>query len=378
MDRDNLDDSSTSPIHTRIVRASSFHQEGQEQGAIEDSDDDFSDPEDTQTLQLPTTASKAQPFSTEQDRAKLWLEITDPAKNYKTLEDFKTEYEERLKRCCGPDGNDKNKTILHWLPSQLWDGAISQNHLEWLVATVVACNPRIISQRTNDAQKNNCLHVALEQKRFALVRLICQHTLGHSLDAFAVREALSQGNQYKENPLHMAIRQDEPDLSLIQFLVESADKEAISMQRLGRGYGDGTEDSNTTLHDLVHIDRVSKGGYMKVLAQTVEKCPEALKISNRAKETPYLFHISTRNRNDRRWADLEFSKVGSSTARQSKKGKKGGGSASLGSEDKDLEKVRIAKVGSYLLDQCCSRFSYEEACICLYGDSEFLIYNSIC
>lgn len=366
-DQERSQEPPTFSVPITVTRTSSFHQDGQEQWAVEeDSEEDFSDPEDTRQPS-PATTSTAQYLTAEQERANIWRDVTNPERSYEDLAEFKAEYEERLRRCCGPDGNDKNKNILHWLPSQLWEGSISPDHLEWLVSTIIACNPLIILQRTNDVQKSNCLHVALEAKRFVLVRLICQQSLEHSAASLAVRETISQGNEYKENSLHMAIRQDEPDLSLIQFLVENADKEAISMQRRRRTLGDETEDLNTPLHDLVHIDRVFKGGHMKVLAQMVEKCPGALKISNRAKETPFQFHLSTRNRKNGDWADLEFLKPNSAATRRSKKG-----AFPTASENTDPDKIRVAKVGSYLLDQCCSQFTYEEACICLYGDSKIL------
>ncbi|KAL1882838.1 hypothetical protein Daus18300_000476 [Diaporthe australafricana] len=358
--------SPTSSVPIRVPRASSFYQDGQEQWDFEGgSEENFSDPEDTRQPS-PAITSTAQSLTIEQERANIWRDITEKGKSYDSLENFKAIYEERLRRCCGPDGKDKNKTILHWLPSHLWEDHVSPNHLEWLVSTIIAFNPLIICEQTNDTQKLNCLHVALEAKRVILVRLICEQSLKHSAESLLVRQTISQGNDHKENSLHMAIRQEEPDLSLIQFLVENADKNAISMQRLGRDLENETEDLNTPLHDLVHIDRVLEVGYMKVLAQMVKKCPEALKISNGAKETPFLFHVATRFKKNNNWAGLEFLKPNSSATQRSKKG-----AYPTAPEDTSQEMVKIAKVGSYLLDQCCSQFPYEEACICLYGDKKF-------
>lgn len=374
-DQERSQGSPTPSIAIRLAHERNFGEDGQDQWAAEDDSEDefseFSDPEDTRQPR-PANTSAAQCLTTEQERANIMRDIIDPDKRCESLEDFKAKYEERLRQCCGPDENDKGKTIFHWLPSKLWESMMSELQLEWLVSTVIACNPLIIRLRTNDVQKSNCLHVALEAKSPVLARLICEQSLKHPSASSAVREAISQGNEYKENSLHMAILQDEPNLKLIQILVENADKGAISMQRYGRTLGDKTENMNTPLHDLVHVDRVFNVGYMKVLIQTVEKCLEALKISNQAKETPFQFHISTRNRRDGEWAGLEFLKPKSSATRR---GKKADSSTAL---DGGNLKDRVVLVGSYLLDQCCSQFPYEEACICLYGDSKILTPFFIC
>lgn len=364
--------SPTSSGAIRVTRTQSFGRDGQDPWAAEEySEEDFSDPEDT-PQPSPANINTAQSLTADQERTNIMRDIIDPNKYCKNLEDFKARYEERLRRHCGPDENDKNRTIFHWLPSKLWEGMMSEDQLEWLVTTVIACNPLIIRQRTNDVEKSNCLHVALEAKRPVLARLICEQSLGHPKASLAVREVISQGNEYKENPLHLAILQDEPNFKLIQILVENSTKEAISMQRHGRTLGNKTENLNTPLHDLVHVDRVFNGGYMKVLMKTVEKDPEALSVSNEAGETPFQFHISTRNRRNGQWAGLEFAKPKSSAARR---GKKGDSTTALEMENSE---DRIVLVGSYLLDQCCSQLSYEEACTCLYGDSKISKSGLVC
>ncbi|KAF4467897.1 subtilisin [Fusarium albosuccineum] len=336
----------------------SYHLEGMvgpEGNSDEDSEPD-SDPDDAraqdQEAEAQDTTDNQREPTIEEDREALLEELGKSS--WADLEAFKAAHGGRIKRCYMADKRDQNRTILHWLLSlKLLTNPVVEKNLIWLVETVVAYDSKIVAQITGDGQKVNCLHLAVQHKlRLELVGCLCQKS-----DPESLREAISQGNYYDQSCLHLAIALVPPNLSVIMQLLEKADCTVIAKKRRCLSQDDKPEDGNTVLHDFVHINRCFERGYLKTLKRLIQECPEALKISNSAKETPFQFHLATRDKRYPEWAGLEFS------SKHDKPAEKGGAGGA--------KREAAAKVGRLLLSEVFSQATYEDACTCIYGEKHF-------
>lgn len=302
-----------------------------------------SDPEKPVLRQIAKDHQQAP--SKEQDRESLLRELGQFS--FTTLEEYKAANAERLKRCYMADERDQNRNILHWLSVHLPSNPTDDENtsLHWLVTTVVELEPKIVTMVATDSQKANCLQTAIEHARFDLIE-----SLFKTSDDEALRVAISQGNHCNETCLHLAVRLGPPGVGLTLQLLENAHPKAILKQRKYRFEDDKPNHGNTVLHDFVHINVCFVKGYMKTLRRFIQLCPEALMVSNAAKESPFQFHIATRNKVYPDWQGLEFSPR---------------------TERHDKKKEAAAKVGRLLLDEAFSQSTWEDACGCVYGESEF-------
>lgn len=328
------------------------------QGADPDTD---SNPEDEEGPAQDTGDNPRGP-PVEVEREALLKDLGHPS--WENFESFKAAHEERVRRCFMADKSDQNITILHWLALKLLPNSITEQHLNWLVEMVVAYDPNIITHITGDSQKANCLHLAVQQRRFNLVVCLCQKG-----NAEVLREAISQGNHCDETCLHSAIKLNPPNLVMTMQLLEKADRKVIAKQRSCKTLDDKAEHLNTVLHDFVHIDRCFGKGYIKILKLLLQKCPEAMKVQNSAKETPFQFHLATRDKKNPEWVGLEFSTGQPKIAGQGMQNVNQGGTV-------DKQTDTVAKVGQLLLSEAFSQSTYEDACICLYGESKSSLYYS--
>uniref|UniRef100_A0A4E9DRG0 Peptidase S8/S53 domain-containing protein n=1 Tax=Gibberella zeae TaxID=5518 RepID=A0A4E9DRG0_GIBZA len=302
-----------------------------------------SDPEKPVLRQIAKDHQQAP--SKEQDRESLLRELGQFS--FTTLEEYKAANAERLKRCYMADERDQNRNILHWLSVHLPSNPTDDENtsLHWLVTTVVELEPKIVTMVATDSQKANCLQTAIEHARFDLIE-----SLFKTSDDEALRVAISQGNHCNETCLHLAVRLGPPGVGLTLQLLENAHPKAILKQRKYRFEDDKPNHGNTVLHDFVHINVCFVKGYMKTLRRFIQLCPEALKVSNAAKESPFQFHIATRNKVYPDWQGLEFSPR---------------------TERHDKKKEAAAKVGRLLLDEAFSQSTWEDACGCVYGEKTF-------
>ncbi|ESU15292.1 hypothetical protein FGSG_08102 [Fusarium graminearum PH-1] len=302
-----------------------------------------SDPEKPVLRQIAKDHQQAP--SKEQDRESLLRELGQFS--FTTLEEYKAANAERLKRCYMADERDQNRNILHWLSVHLPSNPTDDENtsLHWLVTTVVELEPKIVTMVATDSQKANCLQTAIEHARFDLIE-----SLFKTSDDEALRVAISQGNHCNETCLHLAVRLGPPGVGLTLQLLENAHPKAILKQRKYRFEDDKPNHGNTVLHDFVHINVCFVKGYMKTLRRFIQLCPEALMVSNAAKESPFQFHIATRNKVYPDWQGLEFSPR---------------------TERHDKKKEAAAKVGRLLLDEAFSQSTWEDACGCVYGEKTF-------
>jgi hypothetical protein len=279
--------------------------------------------------------------------------------SWDNYENFKAAHAKRVERCYEADKADQNRTILHWLALKSSPTSITQQNLDWLVELALAYDSNIITQVSGDSEAN-CLHVAVQEKRADLVRSVCQKG-----NAKAVEEAITQGNHSQETCLHLAVKLHPPDLLLVkQLLAKCTEKpKAIIKQRSSKN---PAENLNTVLHDFVHIDQCFEQGYINTLRSITEFCPEAMKVQNAAKETPFQFHLATRDKQYPEWKDLEFSPVQPKTATRNLQNGDQGGAAEKQRDIKDI----AARVGRQLLDESFSQSPYKDAVACLYGESK--------
>ncbi|PTD02147.1 hypothetical protein FCULG_00012136 [Fusarium culmorum] len=269
----------------------------------------------------------------EQDRESLLRELGQSS--FTTLEQYKAANAERLKRCYMADERDQNRNILHWLSVHLPSNPTDDENasLHWLVRTVVELEPKIVTMVATDSQKTNCLQTAIEHARFDLIE-----SLFKTSDDEALRVAISQGNHCNETCLHLAVRLGPSGVGLALQLLENAHPKAILKQRTCR-----FEDDKPN-HGILSCTTLF------ILMRFIQLCPEALKVSNAAKESPFQFHISTRKKVYPDWQGLEFSPR---------------------NERYDKKKEAAAKVGRLLLDEAFSQSTWEDACGCVYGEKTF-------
>jgi hypothetical protein len=339
----------SSPLELPFIGPLTFAT-GQERDADAATD---SDPEDDQTLTQDIGITPRGP-TVEEDREALLKDLGQPS--WENGGAFRAAHAERVQRCFMADERDQNRNILHWLALKLLPNSITPKNLDWLVEMVVTYDPNIITRITGDSQWGNCLHLAFQQKRPDLVASLCQKS-----NPDVLREAISQGNHSDETCLHLAIKLSPPPLNVVVQLLARADPRVIAKQRSCKILGDKREDLNTLLHDFVHIDQCFEKGYMKILKLLVQMCPEAMKIQNSAKETPFQFHIATRDEKYPEWRGLEFGRLWQNM----QNGNHGG------AVDKQTETA--ARVGQLLLNESFSQSSYEDACLCLYGESKLAL-----
>lgn len=306
-----------------------------------------SDPENP-IAPIQVAADNQQKPTKEQDRESLLKDLE--RSTWATLEEFKAANGEKIKRCYMADERDQNRTILHWLSIHLLPNSITKENLHCLVYTVVELDPKIVTRITADTQKATCLHIAIQYRRFDLIDYIFQTS-----HVDALQEAISHGDYCNETCLHLAVRLNPPSVGVIKQILEKADRKAITKQRSCRFQDDKSSDGNTALHDFVHINLCFETGYIKTLKRFIQRCPEALKMSNTAKESPFQFHISTRQKRNPDWKGLEFSPIDKKASREDK---------------------TVAKVGQLLLSEAFSEPTWEGACSCLYGESKLSFYNN--
>jgi hypothetical protein len=336
----------SSPVEPAFIGPLTFAT-GQQRDADAATD---SDPEDDQILAQDLGITSRGP-TIEEDREALLKDLGQPS--WENAEAFRAAHEERVQRCSLADERDQNRNILHWLAMKLLKNSITRKNLDWLVEMVVTYDPNIITCITGDIERANCLHLAFQHKQVNLVESLCKN--GNS---DALREAISQGNHYQETCLHLATKLSPPPLNLMMQLLAKADPKVIAKQRSCRILEDEREDLNTFLHDFVHIDQCFRKGYMQVLRLLIRMCPEAMRVQNSAKETPFQFHIATRDEKYPDWNGVEFD--------QNLLNGHHGGAV-------DKPKTAAAKVGQHLLNESFSQSNYEDACLCLYGESKLAL-----
>ena len=286
----------SSPIERAFIGSLTFDTAGDQQKEVADVTD--SDPEDDQMLAQDLDINSGDPII-EEERESLLKNLGQSS--WENLEAFKAAHKERVERCYMADERDQNRNILHWLALKLLKNSITPQNLDWLVIMVVTYDPNTLTGLTGDIEKANCLHLAFQQKRVDLVESLCKNS-----NSEVLRKAISQGNHCRETCLHLATKLNPPRLNLMMHLLKKADPEVLKQQRSYRVSEDKREDLNTVLHDFVHIDRCFTKGYMQVLKLIIQMCPEAIGVQNSAAETPFQFHITTREEKYPNWNGLEF------------------------------------------------------------------------
>jgi hypothetical protein len=253
---------------------------------------------------------------------------------------FAGDYRSAVRKCIIDKQNRTEKTLLHYLTIRLDGQDFSYNCFQFLIKLILeigeTLNPHILREKSPEGG-NTCFHAAVNNNKVELAKFICA-TAGKS----ALSSAIAIPNERGQTCLHLAITNDDPpNLDLLKVLAEGANGDAILAPRGiidpdGRNQDKGR--GNTVLHDFVHIKlckllvrkcQLSQGEcgkcrrrdkpddiaerakaiYLDTLKLMIEKCPAAMKALNKADESPYLFHLSTRSKDMPGWKDLELSET---------------------------------------------------------------------
>lgn len=261
--------------------------------------------------------------------------------NQETYDTFVKEHRGSVKNCMIDPKNRTEKTLLHYLASRLGKTDMNSCCFQLLVRLILEVgNPKdpgsaILKEQSPDG-KHTCLHLAVMRDQFEFVKFVCT-----TADKGALSDAISILNGKQLNCLHVATTtENEPNLALIKVLVDNANAKTLLERRKPVDEHDlGT--LNTALHDFVHVrmcklmtrkcqkkfddcDKCSpkekpkenleivaerqKELYLQILEAMTAKCCDAIKVLNKAEQSPYLYHLSTRSRSREvsSWSGLEF------------------------------------------------------------------------
>jgi hypothetical protein len=352
---------------------------------------------------------------------------------------FVEDYESKARDCMIDNKDPKDRTLLHYLANRKdLKPKLHRTPFTWLTKLILKIDkyqaPTLLSAAsdhsgsilcivsTKEDGANTCLHVALALGRVKFVKYICSVA-----DASLLGQAIATPNGRGQTVLHLAITNvNPPDLELLWTLTEKANKDTFVMVR-GRTGENAEGEGNTPLHDLINFrlsslaadrkcpiphdqcDQCKKdketektASYMKVLRMMVERGPTAVAKLNKASESPYLFHISTRDKlknGVKEWRDLEFtdaptpkppvlrpaatdgralSQYGNKVDdRRSSKGEQTTSHKSHVKQTYDYSPDFSREISRYLMDESLSQENFADTYTALFGKSKLSLLATI-
>ncbi|KAI1800411.1 hypothetical protein F4811DRAFT_31450 [Daldinia bambusicola] len=252
------------------------------------------------------------------ERTKLLTDVSRETRfeNVEILE----KYRARVRLCRKDDMNVEGPTLLHYIVLSLLIFHETQDAMNFIVRLALEEAPEDLAQQTKGPLETP-LHVAIKRKEENLARLMCE------IAPDVAAKAISLQNENGETCLHLAIKEN---LDVAPFLISKAHVSAFRQQRNQRiRYGAG----NTPLHDAVHYSRYvmevptcppekiqkcrrcretekklgdSRTQLSKIIESLVQKDPEALATLNALGQSPYSYHLATRQETR---ASLELAKL---------------------------------------------------------------------
>ncbi|KAI1760721.1 hypothetical protein GGR53DRAFT_508767 [Hypoxylon sp. FL1150] len=276
----------------------------------DDDDDDDDDEEDEEEDEIddgePDFVVRKSTIDVRTERTKLLTEVSKEAQFGDV--DIIEGYRARVRVCLKDDKNAEEPTLLHYIVLSTLIFHESREAMNFIVRLALEEAPEDLAYQTKGPLETP-LHVAIKRKEESLAQLMCE------LTPAVAAKAISLQNENGETCLHLAIKEN---LELVPFLISKAHVSTFRQQRsqkvrLGAG--------NTPLHDAVHYSRYvieaatcppekipkcrrcreaekklesSCTRLSQIVESLVQKDAEALGTLNTLGQSPYVYHLATR------------------------------------------------------------------------------------
>ncbi|KAF3062822.1 hypothetical protein GL218_09462 [Daldinia childiae] len=313
----------------------------------EDDEDEDEDDEDVDDGEPDFAIGRSGTIDIRTERTKLLTEVSKEVRFDDA--DVIEKYQARVRLCLKDDKNVEEPTLLHYIVLSLLIFHETQDAMNFIVRLALQEAPEDLAYQTKGPLETP-LHVAIKRKEENLAKLMCE------IAPDVAAKAISLQNENGETCLHLAIKEN---LDVAPFLISKAHIAAFRQQRSQKiRHGAG----NTPLHDAVHYSRYivevptcppekipkcrrcreaekklesSCTRLSKIVESLVQKDPEALATLNALGQSPYVYHLATRQET-RASLDLAKSKPTGGTQDQTLKNPKteGSGSAASGKIEK--------------------------------------------
>ncbi|KAI0141142.1 hypothetical protein F4776DRAFT_653800 [Hypoxylon sp. NC0597] len=240
------------------------------------------------------------------ERTKL---LTDVSKETRFDDaDVQKRYRARVRLCLKDEKNVEEPTLLHFIVLNFL--IFHENHeaMNFIVKLALEEAPEDLALQTKGPLETP-LHVAVKRKEERLAQLMCD------LAPNVAAKAISLQNENGETCLHLAIKEN---LDVVPYLITKAHVSTFRQQR-SQKLRDGA--GNTPLHDAVHysryiteaatcpLEKISKCRRCReaekklgsscdklrtIVESIVQKDAEALATLNALGQSPYVYHLATR------------------------------------------------------------------------------------
>ncbi|KAI1775575.1 hypothetical protein F4818DRAFT_382181 [Hypoxylon cercidicola] len=275
----------------------------------DDSDDDEEGDEDEDEIddgEPDFVVGKSGTIDVRTERTKLLTEISKEAKFSDV--DVLERYRARVRVCLKDDKNVEEPTLLHYIVLSTLIFHESREAMNFIVRLALEEAPEDLAYQTKGPLETP-LHVAIKRKEESLAQLMCE------IAPTVAAKAISLQNENGETCLHLAIKEN---LDVVPFLISKAHVATFRQQRSQKvRVGAG----NTPLHDAVHYSRYvieaatcppekipkcrrcreaekklesSCIRLSKIVESLVQKDAEALATLNTLGQSPYVYHLATR------------------------------------------------------------------------------------
>ncbi|KAI1408751.1 hypothetical protein F5Y13DRAFT_104954 [Hypoxylon sp. FL1857] len=240
------------------------------------------------------------------ERTKLLTDVSKEAK-FDDVDVLKR-YRARVRLCLKDDKNIEEPTLLHFIVLNFLIFHESHDAMNFIVKLALEEAPEDLAHQTKGPLETP-LHVAVKRKEERLAQLMCE------LAPNVAAKAISLQNENGETCLHVAIKEN---LDVVPYLINKAHVATFRQQR-SQKVRDGA--GNTPLHDAVHYsryiteaatcppDKIPKCRRCReaekklesscirlrtIVESLVQKDAESLATLNALGQSPYVYHLATR------------------------------------------------------------------------------------
>ncbi|KAI2619318.1 hypothetical protein GGR54DRAFT_647998 [Hypoxylon sp. NC1633] len=272
----------------------------------DDDDDDDEDDDDIDDGEPDFTVGESSTIDIRTERTRLLTDVSKEAAFDNA--DIRERYRARVRMCLKDDKNVDEPTLLHFIVLSILIFHESHEAMDFIVKLALEEAPDDLACQTKGPLETP-LHVAIKRKEEKLAKLMCD-----TAPAVAAK-AISLQKENGETCLHLAIKEN---LDIIPFLINKAHPTAFRQQRSLK-VRDGA--GNTPLHDAVHFSRYvtesatcapekipkcrrcreaekklesSSNRLCEIVESLVQKDSEALATLNALGQSPYVYHLATR------------------------------------------------------------------------------------
>ncbi|KAI1372688.1 hypothetical protein F4677DRAFT_462842 [Hypoxylon crocopeplum] len=272
----------------------------------DDDEDDDEDDDDIDDGEPDFVVGESSTIDIRTERTKLLTDVSKEAKFNDA--DVLQRYRTRVRLCLKDDKNVEEPTLLHYIVLSILIFHESHEAMNFIVRLALQEAPDDLAYQTKGPLETP-LHVAIKRKEESLAQLMCD------IAPTVAAKAISLQNENGETCLHLAIKEN---LDIVPFLISRAHTTTFRQQR-SQKVRDGA--GNTPLHDAVHFSRyiteaatcppekipkcrrcreaekkleISRDRLRQIVESLVQKDPEALAILNALGQSPYVYHLATR------------------------------------------------------------------------------------